>query len=222
MLMAFACYSQNIVITTAYDNLGVEALAYSLNEGSVSTLYTQADLMHIVATIGTTVPSLKHVVYTGKVAQEKLEEMKKKLPELKFVSVEQLVLLGVANPVQIQPPTPDDLCCIMYTSGSTGNPKGVMLKHANMVASVAGGNLLLGAGFTGNDRYLGYLPLAHVLEYVLEMFCIYKGVAIGYGSPRTLTDASVRDSLGDIRELRPTVMAGGNLLLTSSCRLGDY
>lgn len=208
--MAFACYSQNIVITTAYDNLGVEALAYSLNEGKVSLLYTQADLLHVVASIGTSVPSLKHVVYTGKVDADKLEDIKKTLPDLKFVSVEELVLLGVANPVNVHPPSPNDLCCIMYTSGSTGNPKGVMLTHANMVASVAGGDLLMGSVFTGDDRYLGYLPLAHVLEFVLEMYCVYKGGSIGYGSPRTLTDASVRESLGDIRELKPTAMAGGN------------
>jgi long-chain acyl-CoA synthetase len=80
-----------------------------------------------------------------------------------------------------------------------------------MVAAVAGSVPLL-AEASDSDKsggvYLAYLPLAHVLEFVVEHTCIFSGFQLGYGSPRTLTDASVRNCLGDIRELRPTFMAG--------------
>ena len=49
----------------------------------------------------------------------------------------------------------------MYTSGSTGNPKGVMLSHSNLLASMSA--LINIANFKEKDRYIGYLPLAHVL-----------------------------------------------------------
>lgn len=55
---------------------------------------------------------------------------------------------------------------------------------------------------------MAYLPLAHVLEFLVENLCIFWGVALGYGSPRTLTDASVRNCKGDIKEFRPTLMTG--------------
>ena len=58
-------------------------------------------------------------------------------------------------------PKPSDCAIIMYTSGSTGNPKGVMLSHSNLLASMSA--LINIAKFKEKDRYIGYLPLAHVL-----------------------------------------------------------
>jgi long-chain acyl-CoA synthetase len=205
--MAYSCYSQSLVITTAYDNLGVEALIFSLNEGEVTTLFTQGDLFSVVKKIGSQVASLKNIIYCGTVSEKELQDVKSTCG-FDFYSMEELEQLGRQNPVPINAAKPEDLCCIMYTSGSTGNPKGVMLTHENMIASITGGVTLLGSLFSSEDVYLGYLPLAHVLEFLIENCCIFKGVAIGYGSPRTLTDQSVRNCKGDIRELRPTVMAG--------------
>jgi long-chain acyl-CoA synthetase len=208
MLMAFAAYSQNITITTCYDNLGVDALSYSLNEGKVSTLFTQADLLETARYIGSSVPLLKNIIYSGDLSMEKLNELKSFLPQIKFMSIQELLMAGKQTPVPVRPPHSSDLCCIMYTSGSTGNPKGVMLTHANMLASVAGIMDTLGDYLTPNTFYLGYLPLAHVLEFVIEIVCVYRGIAIGYGSPKSLTDASVRNCQGDIKELKPHYMAG--------------
>ena len=55
---------------------------------------------------------------------------------------------------------------------------------------------------------LAYLPLAHILEMALENLVLFIGGTLGYGSPRTLADASVKNCAGDMRELKPTVMAG--------------
>ncbi|KAK1929378.1 Long-chain-fatty-acid--CoA ligase 1 [Phytophthora citrophthora] len=44
--------------------------------------------------------------------------------------------IGRVNPVEADPPLRDDLCITCYTSGTMGDPKGVMLMHANMIASV--------------------------------------------------------------------------------------
>lgn len=55
---------------------------------------------------------------------------------------------------------------------------------------------------------MGYLPLAHIFEFMFENASFFWGTALGYGSPRTLTDASTRNCKGDIRELRPTIMVG--------------
>jgi long-chain acyl-CoA synthetase len=60
----------------------------------------------------------------------------------------------------------------------------------------------------GEDYMMAYLPLAHVLEFLVENTCLFWGVTLGYGSPRTLTDTSVRNCKGDIKEFRPTIMTG--------------
>jgi long-chain acyl-CoA synthetase len=58
------------------------------------------------------------------------------------------------------------------------------------------------------DGLLTYLPLAHILEFVFEHAAIYWGATLGYGNPKTLSDASVRNCNGDIREFKPTVLIG--------------
>nr|KAJ3411433.1 long-chain fatty acid-CoA ligase [Polyrhizophydium stewartii] len=209
MLMAHACYSQSMYITTAYDTLGEEGLTFSLNECEIATLFTQADLLPMVKKIGGAVPTLKNIIYTGKATDDQINALKAAHPHLTVHSLEEVRQLGARNPVEPIPPKPEDLCCIMYTSGSTGNPKGVMLTHAAILGVVAAAELIFGPYLGDNDDVmLAFLPLAHVLEFALEHVSMYLGMAIGYGGVRTLTDSSVRNCKGDIRELRPTFMAG--------------
>ncbi|CAJ0838054.1 16829_t:CDS:2, partial [Entrophospora sp. SA101] len=72
----------------------------------------------------------------------------------------------------------------------------------------SGAGKLIGPLIREDDALLAYLPLAHVLEFVVEHLCLWWGVPMGYGSIRTLTDSSVRNCQGDLRELRPTIMTG--------------
>ena len=58
------------------------------------------------------------------------------------------------------------------------------------------------------DGLLTYLPLAHILEFVFENACLYWGGTMGYGNAKTLSDTSVKNCKGDIREFRPTVLVG--------------
>lgn len=55
---------------------------------------------------------------------------------------------------------------------------------------------------------LAYLPQAHIFELVMENLVLSFGASLGYGSPRTLSDVSMKDSAGDMRELKPTILVG--------------
>lgn len=73
---------------------------------------------------------------------------------------------------------------------------------------MAGADTVVGPYLGPRDVLLTYLPQAHILEFVFENLCLYWGGAMGYGSPKTLSDTSVRNCKGDIRELQPTILVG--------------
>ena len=99
------------------------------------------------------------------------------------------------------PPRPSDLYSLVYTSGTTGNPKGVMLTHSNMVAAVTG---LVYAGYQPGpqDVHLSYLPLAHILERVGHNGFISRGSAICF------FQGDITKLLKDIETVRPTFFLG--------------
>lgn len=71
------------------------------------------------------------------------------------------------------PPSPTDTAIIMYTSGSTGVPKGVVLSHRNMLSTLKA--FADAVPIYEGDSLMGFLPLAHVFELLAESLCIIGG-----------------------------------------------
>lgn len=74
--------------------------------------------------------------------------------------------------------------------------------------AVAGVQAVVGDYIGPKDGLLTYLPQAHILEFMFENICLFWGGTMGYGNPKTLSDASVRNCKGDIREFKPTILVG--------------
>jgi len=80
--------------------------------------------------------------------------------------------------------------------------------QTSLTKAVAGVDVIVGKYLGPGDILLAYLPAAHILEFVFENAVLYWGGTLGYGTIRTLSDTSVRNCAGDIRELKPTVLVG--------------
>ncbi|KAL7413055.1 long-chain-fatty-acid-CoA-ligase [Mrakia frigida] len=206
--VAQACSSISTPFCTAYDTLGPSGLTYAINQPSVRAIFANGDLLPMVVKIIDDCPSLKIVIYDGEPSEDILAELRAK-DGVKVLSLKELEALGKSKgAIKAVPPKRSDVCCVMYTSGSTGTPKGVTLSHGNLTASVAAVSTLLHEVLDHKDLYLAFLPLAHILEIVVENSWIFVGMPIGYGKIKTLTDANVRGCKGDIAELKPTIMCG--------------
>ncbi|CAI0572135.1 unnamed protein product [Linum tenue] len=202
------CFRRNVTVVTIYSSLGEEALCHSLNETEVTTVICGSKELKKLVEISGQLDTVKRLICMDDdvPSVESPLEQSGRWTVKSMTSVEKL---GQDNPTGADLPLPGDVAVIMYTSGSTGLPKGVMMTHANVLAVVSAVRTIV-PGLESNDVYLAYLPLAHILELAAENIVAGVGSAIGYGSPLTLTDTSnkiKKGTKGDASALRPTVMA---------------
>jgi long-chain acyl-CoA synthetase len=107
---------------------------------------------------------------------------------------------GTASATKLPTRTIDELAAILYTSGTTGHSKGVMLSQRNIMTNVAGCSQLLPVG--PGDTFLSMLPMHHSFECTAGfLFPVYTGCSITYARSFKSTDI-----LADIRDTKVTAM----------------
>ena len=93
--------------------------------------------------------------------------------------------------------TRDDIAILVYTSGTTGPPKGAMIRHGNILAIFEAQPEIF--EFRQDDLLLCFLPMAHVTERILAFYCrVNTGVAAAYAT-------SIGSVLEEVAEVRPTI-----------------
>jgi long-chain acyl-CoA synthetase len=95
----------------------------------------------------------------------------------------------------------EDLACIIYTSGTGGAPRGVMLHHGSIILNAAGAARIIAEDFGwGDERFLSFLPLSHAYEHSGGQF-----LPIGLGAEIWYAE-SLEKLAANIEEARPTIM----------------
>ncbi|KAK3904774.1 hypothetical protein C8A05DRAFT_31446 [Staphylotrichum tortipilum] len=214
LAMAHACSSQSLTIVTAYDTLGERGVEHSLVQSGAVALFVEPHLLKTVSSpLRAASPAVRFLVYNdlttvAPLPADEIAAFAAAHPTVKVLSFSELRALGEENPAEPVPPAADETYCIMYTSGSTGPPKGVPVSHAGFVAAVAGLYTVMEDAVSKDEFVMAYLPLAHIFELVLENLVVFVGATLGYGSPRTLSDSGVRNCRGDMATFAPTIMVG--------------
>uniref|UniRef100_A0A8C5A1P8 Long-chain-fatty-acid--CoA ligase n=1 Tax=Gadus morhua TaxID=8049 RepID=A0A8C5A1P8_GADMO len=196
-----ACYTYSLVAVPLYDTLGTDAIDYIIDQASISTVF--CDVPDKVRLILGCVAEKQHSVKTLVVMEPVDSELVAQglTCGIQILSLAHIEDLGKAHYAKPAPPKPDDLALVCFTSGTTGNPKGAMLTHGNVISNTAAFLELteVHCKLTAHDVHMSFLPLAHMFERVVAGVVLINGGRIGFfqGDIRLLMD--------DMKMLRPTV-----------------
>jgi long-chain acyl-CoA synthetase len=193
---------------TLYATLGDEAIVHGINETEATVVVTTQDLLPKFRTIAQSCPTIKFLVYMQDQLNRGSTSSEGFPPKVQIITFNDVIHTGEkAGDLKVMSPGPDDTAIIMYTSGSTGVPKGVLLTHRNMLTTVKAFSDAI--CIYHDDVFMGYLPLAHVFELLAESVCLLMGVPIGYSTPLTMVDSSSKikkGTKGDVSVLHPTCL----------------
>ena len=181
------------VSVPVYHTEGIDTLSYILKDSESHALFIHSQL----------------------IASELLDQLDQ-LPECRHIillngSLDHPKVISLADFLQAEKPTTtgrvttllaegraEDLASIVYTSGTTGEPKGAMLTHGNLLSNIEGCAKLFDIGL--NDTCLSFLPLSHVFERVDGYyFMLHKGAVIAYAE-------SIDTVPSDLEAVKPTIV----------------
>ena len=176
----------------AIDNPG--SIAYILSDCEASmVMVSSLAQWRAIESVGLALPALQAVVITGENVLPAASG-----ETVPVLSLADWLTAGQGHSSATPPPSADDLAAIVYTSGTTGKPKGVMLTHRNVVCNVLA--ILERVVPTPDDVFLSFLPLSHTFErtagYYLPMAA---GSCVAYAR-------SVGLLAEDLKTVRPTVL----------------
>ncbi len=208
LITDLACMMLSIVSVPLYDSLGTDAVRYIINHAALPVVVCGNDktnsLLAMTSVTGDCA-SLKILVEIGPTVHHEVSASVREYSQrvgMEVFAFGEVEKEGATARVHPDPPAPSDLFTIMYTSGTTGVPKGVMVTHKSFIASLTG---ILRQGVivpTHEDVHLSYLPLAHVFERGIVHILLLQGaqIAFAWGDFAKLPD--------DLLEIRPTIFIG--------------
>ena len=205
VLAEHAAYTISGIAVPFYDTLGPDTVEFILKQTSLKTvLCTRAQLDKLCQAKQTgNCPAFQAVILIdGVIPQAADAAQAVGLSLYSFGKVEAVGARHIAmQGFHHRPPNPDDVAFFCYTSGTTGDPKGALITHQNVMSSIAG---LWAAApelqMHTNDRHLSYLPLAHIFEHVVltQVFLAGASAAFFRGDPLLLME--------DLQACRPTML----------------
>ncbi|KAI5303310.1 hypothetical protein KEM56_007684 [Ascosphaera pollenicola] len=203
-IVDLGCQSQSLFTISLYETLGPDTTEYIINLTEQAAIATS--LTHIPTLLHSKprLPTLKAIICldpldtpdpAGTSRRELLTELAQNVG-IQLYSIEDVEKIGSTLNIPYHPPTPEDIVTINFTSGTTGKPKGVVLKHRNCVASCT--NSIVTSGANEGSIVFSYLPLAHIYGRLIEQSTFWVGGGIGFFH-------GVAAELGDdLKLLRPT------------------
>uniref|UniRef100_A0A0E0PTS6 Long-chain-fatty-acid--CoA ligase n=1 Tax=Oryza rufipogon TaxID=4529 RepID=A0A0E0PTS6_ORYRU len=196
-----ACNALGVSCVPLYDSLGAGAVEFIVCHAEIQIAFVEErKIAELLKTCHATSKYLKTIISFGGVTNDQKEEAKNH--GMSIFSWEEFLIMGGDHHFDLPEKKKSDICTIMYTSGTTGDPKGVMISNESLLVNITGADCVtrsIGEPFDHDDVYISYLPLAHIFDRIFEELFISHGSKIGFwrGDVKLLVD--------DIAALKPTV-----------------
>ena len=209
--VALGLYSQSMRTVSLYATLGPNTVKFIVNRAETPVTFVSLQNFGALAkTLPKTKEHVKHIVIFDDIGRygntlDKVTDAQREACEAHGVQCwgfSDFLAAGKTEAVQtIEPTVPvaEDLAFIMYTSGTTGDPKGVMISHRNVTSAI---DSLKFHVKSDQYRYFSYLPLSHIFEFVALTYNVVRGGTIYF------SQGDIRYLVQDLQEVRPEFLPG--------------
>jgi long-chain acyl-CoA synthetase len=169
-LLDYAVWAAGAVTVPIYETSSAEQVEWIVSDSdAVAILIETPELEATWSQVATRLPACAHALVLEAGALDQLR--------VAGAEVGEEVVRARADAVG-----PDDLATIVYTSGTTGRPKGCLLTHGNFVWTMSQAQSVLPEVFRPGGRTLLFLPLAHIYARVIQTMCVTTGVTLAFSS----------------------------------------
>ena len=176
------------IIVSLYDSLGVDAISYLVDHSKMEAIIvSQKNYPKIIEVLKSNPFNVKFIIVIG----EKIQQNEINIKTYSFKEIIEIGSKNISKYPKIDPESPHIIC---YSSGTTGNPKGVVISHRAFVSNTLSAAKMIDMG--KEPRHISYLPLAHVFERNASIVVQRHGGLIAFNSNGIL---SLKEDLSIIR-----------------------
>ena len=197
-----ATISLGAITVPGYTTSNEEEISYLLSHSETSIVFVNGKLLSLILKILPSLNKIKHVICIDDTNTSKFKKF-----NIGFYTFNELLNLGSKNDEKskiierfVSKINENDVVSIIYTSGTSNKPKGVMLTHKSIISNIVGANELVSEIKIKDHKFLSIIPLSHAYEHTAGFFLpIYIGAEIYFNENR---DQIVNDLLS----VKPTLM----------------
>ena len=204
MLTDLACVAYSITNTALYDTLGKTSINYILELTESPIIVCSRDKIHTIIDLKRQgmIQEVITIISMDPITEDQFNKCQE--VKIELFTFDQVLSIGKQCLTSELPPTSETIYTISFTSGTTSNPKGVVLKHEQAIA--ANTFLVVNIPSVKDGRAFIFLPLAHIFERETSAFALSAGYYLGF--PKLDKSGNTIDDLvEDLKLFQPTYLS---------------